>query len=355
MPTPETASPPPPLAAPASPPGTVAGHETGGSGGAAPAAAHTGSSRHDWRDEEIGAIHDLPLPELIFRAQVAHRRHHDPTRVQLCTLLSIKTGGCPEDCAYCPQSAHYDTGVEREGLLPLDEVLAAARAARANGSTRFCMGAAWRQVRDGAEFERVLAMVRGVRELGMEACCTLGMLTREQAGRLAEAGLTAYNHNLDTGPDYYRSIITTRTYDDRLRTLGHVREAGITVCSGGILGMGEGRADRVAMLGVLSRLDPHPESVPINSLVRVAGTPLADAPPLDPLELVRMIATARVTMPASFVRLSAGRTEMSAETQALCFLAGANSIFTGERLLTTPNPGQDHDHALLGRLGLSPL
>lgn len=355
MPTPETATPPPPLAAPASSPAGVDGYETGGAGAAAPSAAHAAASRHDWRDEEIGAIHDLPLPELIFRAQLVHRRHHDPTRVQLCTLLSIKTGGCPEDCAYCPQSAHYDTGVEREGLLPLDEVLAAARAARASGSTRFCMGAAWRQVRDGAEFERVLAMVRGVRALGLEACCTLGMLTREQAGRLAEAGLTAYNHNLDTGPDYYRSIITTRTYEDRLRTLGHVREAGITVCSGGILGMGEGRADRIAMLGVLSRLDPHPESVPINALVRVAGTPLADAPPLDPLDLVRMIATARITMPASFVRLSAGRTEMSAETQALCFLAGANSIFTGERLLTTPNPGQDHDQALLGRLGLSPL
>lgn len=350
MPTPETATPPPQPAAPASPAGVGGFDATGPGPGAAAAAV-----RHDWRDEEIGAIHDLPLPELIFRAQVAHRRHHDPTRVQLCTLLSIKTGGCPEDCAYCPQSAHYDTGVERAGLLPLDEVLEAARQARANGSTRFCMGAAWRQVRDGAEFERVLEMVRGVRELGMEACCTLGMLTRRQAGRLAEAGLTAYNHNLDTGPDYYRSIITTRTYDDRLRTLGHVREAGITVCSGGILGMGESRRDRIAMLGVLARLDPHPESVPINTLVRVAGTPLADAPPLDPFELVRMIATARVTMPASFVRLSAGRTEMSAETQALCFLAGANSIFTGERLLTTPNPGQDHDQALLGRLGLSPL
>jgi len=234
-------------------------------------------------------------------------------------------------------------------------VLAKARQARDAGSTRFCMGAAWRQVRDGAEFERVLAMVRGVREMGLEACCTLGMLTREQAGQLAEAGLTAYNHNLDTGPDYYRRVITTRTYDDRLRTLGHVREAGITVCSGGILGMGESRGDRIAMLGVLSRLDPHPESVPINALVRVAGTPLAGCPPLDPLDLVRMIATARITMPASFVRLSAGRTEMSEETQALCFLAGANSIFTGERLLTTPNPGEDHDRALLGRLGLSPL
>ena len=311
--------------------------------------------RHDWSDDELAAVHDLPLTELVFRAQLAHRRHHDPTRVQLCTLLSIKTGGCPEDCAYCPQSAHYDTGVERQGLVPLAEVLDKARQARANGSTRFCMGAAWRQVRDGAEFDRVLAMVRGVRELGMEACCTLGMLTREQAERLAAAGLSAYNHNLDSGPDFYRSIVTTRTYDDRLRTLGHVRAAGITVCSGGILGMGESRRDRIAMLGVLSRLDPHPESVPINALVRVAGTPLADCPPLDPLDLARTIATARIAMPASFVRLSAGRTEMSAETQALCFLAGANSIFTGERLLTTPNPGEDHDRALLGRLGLSPL
>jgi biotin synthase len=311
--------------------------------------------RHDWSDAEIAVIHDLPLTELVFQAQVAHRRHHDPTRVQLCTLLSIKTGGCPEDCAYCPQSAHYDTDVERQGLLPVDEVLGQARQARDNGSTRFCMGAAWRQVRDGAEFDRVLTMVRGVRDLGMEACCTLGMLTRDQAVRLAEAGLTAYNHNLDTGPEFYGNIITTRTYDERLRTLANVREAGITVCSGGILGMGERTTDRVGMLGVLARLDPHPESVPINALVAVAGTPLAAAPPLDPIDMVRMIATARILMPASFVRLSAGRTEMSTETQALCFLAGANSIFTGERLLTTPNPGQDHDEALLARLGLSPL
>jgi len=360
MPTPETAR---PLASLASPTSRAAISPSEHPGGAATRAAGSGAAasviadapRHDWTDGEIAAIHELPLTELVFLAQVAHRRYHDPTRVQLCTLLSIKTGGCPEDCGYCPQSAHYETGVERQGLLPLDEVLAKARQARDAGSTRFCMGAAWRQVRDGAEFERVLAMVRGVRELGLEACCTLGMLTREQAEQLAEAGLTAYNHNLDTGPDYYRRIITTRTYDDRLRTLGHVREAGITVCSGGILGMGESRADRIAMLGVLARLDPHPESVPINALVRVAGTPLADCPPLDPLDLVRMIATARITMPASFVRLSAGRTEMSEETQALCFLAGANSIFTGERLLTTPNPGQDHDRALLGRLGLSPL
>ncbi len=342
MPTPETAS---AIATTAEP---LAGS------GSAPEGLRQ-DLRHDWTDAEIAAVHELPLTELVFRAQVAHRRHHDPTRVQLCTLLSIKTGGCPEDCAYCPQSVHYETGVERQGLVPLDEVLEKARQARDGGSTRFCMGAAWRQVRDGAEFDRVLAMVRGVRALGMEACCTLGMLSREQAERLADAGLTAYNHNLDTGPEYYERIITTRSYEDRLRTLEHVRRAGITVCSGGILGMGEGREDRVAMLGVLARLDPHPESVPINVLVRVAGTPLATAEPLDPLELVRMIATARIAMPASFVRLSAGRTEMSAETQALCFLAGANSIFTGERLLTTPNPGQDHDQALLGRLGLAPL
>ncbi len=311
--------------------------------------------RHDWTVDEIAAVHDLPFPELVFRAQETHRRHHDPGKVQLCTLLSIKTGGCPEDCAYCPQSVRYATGVEAEDLLPLDEVLAAARAARDGGSTRFCMGAAWRRVRDGEEFERVLAMVRGVRELGLEACCTLGMLTAEQAERLAGAGLTAYNHNLDTGPEYYERIITTRTYQDRLDTLGHVRQAGITVCCGGILGMGERREDRCGMLAVLAALDPHPESVPINALVRVDGTPLAGRPALDPLEMVRMIATTRIVLPTSFVRLSAGRTEMSDETQALCLLAGANSIFTGERLLTTPNPGEDHDQALLGRLGMAPL
>ena len=311
--------------------------------------------RHDWTDGEIGEIYRLAFPDLLFRAQEVHRRHHDPARVQLCTLLSIKTGGCPEDCAYCPQSARFDTGVEAEALLPVDQVLAAAARARENGSTRFCMGAAWRQVRDGEEFDRVLAMVRGVRALGLEACCTLGMLSRDQAERLAEAGLTAYNHNLDTGPGYYDRIITTRVYADRLRTLAHVRGAGITVCSGGILGMGESVDDRLAMLGVLARLDPHPESVPINSLVRVAGTPLAARPPVDALEIVRLIATARIVLPRSFVRLSAGRTEMSDSTQALCLLAGANSIFTGEKLLTTPNPGQDEDSALLAKLGLSPL
>jgi biotin synthase len=311
--------------------------------------------RHDWDDEEIALLFDLPFPDLLYRAQQVHRAWHDPLKVQLCTLLSVKTGGCPEDCAYCPQSIRYETGVAAEELLDLGDVLAAARAARDGGSTRFCMGAAWRRVRDGEDFERVLAMVRGVRELGLEACCTLGMLSREQADRLAEAGLTAYNHNLDSGPDFYGSVITTRTYDDRLRTLAHVRAAGITVCCGGILGMGESRHDRIQLLGVLARLDPHPESVPINALVRVAGTPLAGRPPLDPLDLVRMVAAARIVLPAAKVRLSAGRTEMSPETQALCFLAGANSIFTGEKLLTTPNPGQDHDQALLGRLGLTPL
>jgi biotin synthase len=328
-----------------------------------------GAVRHDWTDGEIAAIYGQPFPDLLFASQEIHRRHHDAGKVQLCTLLSIKTGGCPEDCAYCPQSAHYETPVGASALLEVEDVLGAAREARDQGSTRFCMGAAWRQVRDGREFDRVLAMVRGVRELGMEACCTLGMLTREQAGRLAEAGLSAYNHNLDTGPDYYDRIITTRTYDDRLRTLEHVREAGISVCCGGILGMGETLADRIALLGVLSRMDPHPESVPINALVRVAGTPLAhaadaantdntdntaDLPPVDGLDMARMIATARIVLPRSRVRLSAGRTEMSAETQALCLLAGANSIFTGERLLTTPNPGEDHDRALLARLGLQP-
>jgi biotin synthase len=308
--------------------------------------------RHDWSDAEIRALHDLPLPELLYRAQTVHRRWHDPTKVQLCTLLSIKTGGCPEDCAYCPQSAHYATPVEREPLLEVEPVLAAARAARDAGSTRFCMGAAWRQVREGEEFERVLAMVRGVRELGMEACCTLGMLTPKQAERLAEAGLTAYNHNLDTGPDYYERVITTRSYDDRLRTLESVRKAGITVCCGGILGMGEAVADRIAMLRVLANLDPHPESVPINALVPVEGTPLAEQQRVDPLDWVRAIAAARILLPRAKVRLSAGRLTIPAAAQALAFLAGANSIFTGEKLLTTANPEADVDHALLDRLGL---
>jgi biotin synthase len=267
-------------------------------------------------------------------------------------LLSIKTGGCPEDCAYCPQSAHYRTGVQRQELMDVDEALAAAQSARDQGATRFCMGAAWRDVPKGEPFERVLKMVRGVRELGMEACCTLGMLTEPQADALAEAGLTAYNHNLDTSPEFYGEIIGTRTYDDRLATLKRVRHAGITVCSGGIIGMGEGRRERYGLLRELSSLDPHPESVPVNMLVRVEGTPLAKQQAEDPLELVRMIATARVLMPKSFVRLSAGRLSLTDEAQALCFLAGANSIFMGDKLLTTPNPEADADQKLLGKLGM---
>lgn len=311
--------------------------------------------RHDWSTEEVLRLHDSPFPDLMFRAQTVHRLHNNPLEVQLCTLLSIKTGACPEDCAYCPQSAHYSTDVEPERLLDVDQVLAAARAARGSGSTRFCMGAAWREVRDGKEFDAVIEMVRGVRSLGLEACCTLGMLTREQAGRLADAGLTAYNHNLDTGPEYYDSIISTRTFDERLETLRNVRSAGITVCCGGIIGMGEDLRDRAELLSVLAGLRPHPESVPVNALVRAPGTPLEALPPVEPLAMVRMIATARIVLPTSRIRLSAGRLEMSDETQALCFLAGANSIFAGDKLLTTPNPCKDHDHALLGKLGMTPV
>jgi len=272
--------------------------------------------------------------------------------VQGCVLLSIKTGGCPEDCAYCPQSAHYRTGVERRELLRVEETLAAASEAKAQGATRFCMGAAWRDVPRGEPFERVLAMVRGVRALGLEACCTLGMLTQPQADALAEAGLTAYNHNLDTSSEFYGQIISTRTYQERLNTLACVRRSGITVCCGGIIGMGESRAERYRLLRELSTLDPHPESVPVNLLVRVKGTPLGDQSPVDPLELVRMIAAARILMPASMVRLSAGRLSLSEEAQALCFLAGANSIFMGEKLLTTPNPEAEADRRLLDKLGL---
>ncbi len=311
--------------------------------------------RHDWSDGEIKTLYGQPLPDLLFAAQTVHRKHHDPRRVQLCTLLSVKTGGCPEDCSYCPQSARYSTGVERQELMPVEEVITAARGAREGGATRFCMGAAWREVRDGEEFDRVLEMVRGVGALGMEVCCTLGMLSDGQAERLAEAGLTAYNHNLDTGPEYYERVISTRSFEDRLRTLERARKAGMTLCSGGILGMGERLEDRLSMLRVLASLEPHPESVPINALVAVEGTPLADAEALDPLAMVRMVATARIVLPTSRVRLSAGRAAMSDETQALCFVAGANSIFTGEKLLTTPNPGEDRDRALLGRLGLSPV
>ncbi|MEE9218206.1 MAG: biotin synthase BioB, partial [Acidobacteriota bacterium] len=291
--------------------------------------------RHDWSLEEVEAFYGRPLLVLVHEARALHCRYHDPAEVQRCTLLSIKTGGCPEDCAYCPQSARYDAGVERQDLMEVHDVLQAARQARQAGATRFCMGAAWRDAKDGPEFDRVLEMVRGVRALGMEACVTLGMLTREQALRLKEAGLSAYNHNLDTSAGYYPKIITTRTYQDRLETLRRVQEARIHVCCGGIVGMGETRRDRCEMLCTLANLDPHPESVPVNLLVRSAGTPLAGAGDFDPLELVRTIATARLLMPEARVRLSAGRAALSRETQALCFLAGANSIFFGERLLTT--------------------
>ncbi|HKM79521.1 MAG TPA: biotin synthase BioB [Candidatus Acidoferrum sp.] len=311
--------------------------------------------RHNWKKEEVAAIYATPLPELVYKAQTLHRAFHAPDRVQTCQLISIKTGGCPEDCAYCPQSAHYDAGVEREGLLNPQHVISVARDAVARGVTRFCMGAAWREAPQGREFEMVLEMVRGVSSLGMEVCCTLGMLTSAQAVRLKEAGLTAYNHNLDTSPEFYGSIITTRVYDERLRTLAAVRQAGITVCCGGILGMGEKASDRAGLLHQLATLNPHPESVPINMLVRMEGTPLAAMRPLDPLEMVRAIATARILMPASRVRLAAGRKQLSPEAVTLCFLAGANSIFVGEKLLTTPNPGVDEDEQLLQSLGMKPL
>jgi biotin synthase len=308
--------------------------------------------RHDWTREEVRNIFRLPVPELIFRAQTLHRKFHSADEVQLCRLLSIKTGGCPEDCSYCPQSAHYDAGVTRQDLMNPTDVLAAAQRAREEGATRFCMGAAWRQVPEGKDFQKVLEMVRGVSSLNLEVCCTLGMLTESQAEDLAAAGLTAYNHNLDTSPEFYGDVITTRVYEDRLKTIGHVRKAGITVCCGGIIGMGESEEDRIGLLEQLSNLDPHPESVPINMLVRAAGTPLENAEEVDVFNMVRMIATARILMPASRVRLAAGRQQMSREAVALCFLAGANSIFTGEKLLTTPNPSADADHQLLEGLGM---
>lgn len=310
------------------------------------------SARSDWTRDQVRDVYERPLLDLVFSAQQVHRQHHPPGEVQCCQLLSIKTGGCPEDCAYCPQSAHYTTGVERQALLPLQEVVETARQARAAGATRFCMGAAWRQAPEGEEFDRVLDAVRGVAGLGMEVCCTLGMLTQSQADRLAAAGLTAYNHNLDTSPEYYLKIITTRTYEERLATLAAVRRAGVTVCCGGIIGMGESDEDRVGLLQQLASLNPHPESVPINLLVRVEGTPLGKVDALDPLLMVRTIAAARILMPASKVRLSAGRRSMSRETAALCFLSGANSIFVGEKLLTTPNPERDEDDQLLRDLGL---
>lgn len=311
--------------------------------------------RHDWTLPEVRALYELPLLELVFRAQTTHRQTFGDNKVQLCSLLSIKTGGCPEDCAYCPQAARHHTGVAAEKLMSVPEVLKSAEEARKAGATRFCMGAAWREVKAGPQFDSVLEMVRGVRALGMEACCTLGMLSSEQAEQLKAAGLSAYNHNLDTSAEYYGEIISTRTYEDRLLTLRRVREAGISVCSGGIIGMGESIDDRCQMLLTLANQPSHPESVPINALVAVEGTPLADRPPVGALELVRMVAVARLLMPRAMVRLSAGRLQLSQEAQLLCMLAGANSIFFGEKLLTTGNPEYREDMALLMEAGVVPL
>jgi biotin synthase len=321
-----------------------------------PILAHclSGAVRQDWTRAEIGAVFDLPFPDLIFHAQRIHRQHFDPREVQVSTLLSIKTGGCPEDCAYCPQSASYDTDVKADKLMDAAAVVDAARAAKAAGASRFCMGAAWRSPKE-RDLDQVCAMVEGVRALGLETCATLGMLAAPQAAQLKSAGLDYYNHNLDTSPEFYREIISTRTYQDRLDTLDHVRAAGIHVCCGGIIGMGEGRHDRIGMVATLASLPAHPESVPINLLVRVEGTPLALKETFDPLEFVRTIAVARIAMPASVVRLSAGREEMSDETQALCFLAGANSIFHGPKLLTTSNPERGRDLELMEKLGLAPM
>lgn len=311
--------------------------------------------RHDWTAPEVADLLTGPLLALIDRARAVHRRHHEDGEVQLASLLSIKTGACPEDCKYCAQSAHYakSTGLKREKLMNVDEVLEKAKIAKAAGAHRFCMGAAWREVKDGPEFDRVIEMVKGVRALGMEACVTLGMLSQSQADRLAEAGLTAYNHNLDTSPEFYGKIVTTRTYQDRLDTLARVRNAGIQVCCGGIIGMGETVEDRARLLQTLANLDPHPESVPINALAAIPGTPLGDRPPVEPLDLVRMVAAARIMMPLSRVRLSAGRRALSKEAQMLCFLAGANSIFYGDKLLTTANNDAADDLALIEEAGLS--
>jgi biotin synthase len=310
--------------------------------------------RHDWTIAEIQALLELPLMDLLWRAQAVHREANPGYRVQLASLLSVKTGGCEEDCAYCPQSMHNSSDVTGRPELEVEPVLERARAAKAAGSHRFCMGWAWRDIRDGAPFEAMLQMVRGVRELGLEACVTAGMLTDRQAERLAEAGLTSYNHNLDTSPEHYAQIITTRTYQERLETLARVRRAGISMCCGGIIGMGESTTDRASLLQVLAAIDPHPESVPINALVAVEGTPLQEQPPIDPLELVRMVATARILMPRSRVRLSAGRETLSREAQVLCLLAGADSIFYGDTLLTTANPAAEADRELLAAAGVSP-
>lgn len=310
--------------------------------------------KNNWTKAEISEIYNSPLLDLVYRAATLHREYQDTAEVQVCTLLSIKTGGCSEDCAYCPQAARYNTGVDVQALMKTDDVLDYARKAREAGSTRFCMGAAWREVRDNRDFDRVIDMVKGVNELGMEVCCTMGMLTESQARKLHDAGLYAYNHNLDTSEEHYGDIITTRTYDDRLQTLDNVRKAGISVCSGGIIGLGETHEDRIGMLHTLSTLPVHPESVPINALVPIAGTPLQDNKKVDIWDMVRMIATARILMPSTMVRLSAGRNEMSIAEQALCFMAGANSIFAGDKLLTTPNPSFDSDNIMFGLLGLKP-
>jgi biotin synthase len=309
--------------------------------------------RHDWQRDEVQTLYNLPFSDLLFRAQGIHRQYFDPNEVQISTLLSIKTGACPEDCAYCPQSIRYDTGLENEKLMAVEQVVIEAKAAKAAGATRFCMGAAWRSPKK-RDMPYVVAMVKGVKELGLESCMTLGMLTADQADELSEAGLDYYNHNLDTSPEYYGDIITTRTYQDRLDTLHYVRESGMKVCAGGIVGMGEGVGDRVGLLTELANLPQHPESVPINMLVRVAGTPLADEPDLDSFDFIRTVAVARILMPKSHVRLSAGREEMNEEMHALAYLAGANSIFYGEKLLTTPNPGSNKDMDLFARLGIRP-
>ncbi len=313
--------------------------------------------RNDWTKAEIEEIYHQPLLSLVFRAASIHRQWQKPDEVEVCTLLSIKTGGCPEDCSYCSQAARYHTDVNVQALLPTEKVLEHAQNARNAGATRFCMAAAWREVRDNRDFDRVIDMVKGVNDLGLEACCTLGMLTEEQAVRLKEAGLHAYNHNLDTSEEYYGEVIRTRTFNDRIHTIENVRKAGITVCSGGIIGLGESHGDRIAMLTTLATMQKHPESVPVNALARVEGTPLENNPKVDVWDMVRMIATARIVMPAAMVRLSAGRVEMTETEQAWCFMAGANSIFMGERetLLTTPNPGVTEDMRMLANLGLNPM
>jgi len=311
-------------------------------------------TRNDWTRSEVEAIFNMPILDLIYRAATVHRQFHQANEVQVCTLLSIKTGGCPEDCAYCPQAARYNTEVDHEALLQVDEVLTKASIAKTNGATRFCMGAAWRNVKNNKQFDRVIEMVQGVNALGMEVCCTLGMLTEEQAQRLKDAGLYAYNHNLDTSAENYENIITTRTYNDRLDTLENVRKSGLSVCSGGIIGLGETDEDRISMLLTLATMPRHPESVPVNALVRVKGTPLENQARVAIWEMLRMIATARILMPTSQVRLSAGREEMNVTEQAFCFMAGASSIFAGEKLLTTPNPDIDQDRMMFQLLGLQP-